>query len=299
MASVQVNGITIEYEEQGAGEPLLLVMGLGGQLIDWPLPFVERLADAGFRVIRFDNRDIGLSTEIDAPPPTRGQLFKAVALRRPLPSAYLLRDMAADAVGLLDALDVGRAHVVGMSMGGMISQQIAIDFPERVASLVSVMSTTGNRRVGQPTPKVVRKSMRRPDPSIDNAVEQSVELFSEICGPTFDAAEFRELAAASVERSYRPDGTARQLAAIIASGDRTADLQRLDVPTLVIHGLVDPLVRPSGGIATARAIPGSRLLMFNDMGHDLPRTRHGEIVDAIVANAARARSGSSSAVAGG
>lgn len=299
MASVQVNGITIEYEEQGSGEPLLLVMGLGGQLVDWPAAFVERLADAGFRVIRFDNRDIGLSTEIDAAPPTRGQLFKAVALRRPVPAAYLLRDMAADAVGLLDALDVDRAHVVGVSMGGMISQQIAIDFPERVSSLVSIMSTTGNRRVGQPSPKVVRKSLRRPEPSRENAVEQGVELFREICGPTFDDVEFRELAVKAFERSYRPDGTARQLAAIIASGDRTSDLQRLDVPTLVIHGLVDPLVRPSGGLATAKAIPGSRLLMFNDMGHDLPRPRQAEMVAAIAANAARARTGASAGAAAG
>jgi pimeloyl-ACP methyl ester carboxylesterase len=298
MASVQANGITIEYDEQGSGEPLLLVMGLGGQLVDWPAPFVDGLADAGFRVIRFDNRDIGLSTEIGAPAPTRGQLFKAVALRRPLPFAYLLRDMAADAVGLLDELDIDRAHVVGVSMGGMISQQIAIDFPERVASLVSVMSTTGNRRVGQPSPKVVRKSLRRPEPSLETAIEQSVELFREICGPTFDDVEFRELATSSVERSYRPDGTARQLAAIIASGDRTADLQRLDVPTLVVHGLLDPLVRPSGGLATARAIPGSRLLMFNDMGHDLPRTRQAELVAAISANAARARLGAPAAATG-
>jgi pimeloyl-ACP methyl ester carboxylesterase len=298
MACVQVNGITIEYEEQGTGEPLLLVMGLGGQLVDWPRPFVEQLADAGFRVIRFDNRDIGLSTGVDAPPPTRGQLFKAVALRRPVPHAYELRDMAADAVGLLDALDVDRAHVVGMSMGGMISQQMAISFPGRVASLVSIMSTTGNRRVGQPTPRIVRKSLRRPEPTAENAVEQGVELFREICGPTFDDAEFRELAARAVERSYRPDGTARQLAAIIAGGDRTAELQRLDVPTLVIHGLVDPLVRPSGGVATARAIPDSRLLMFNDMGHDLPHTRHAEMVAAISANAARARSTQPAAAAG-
>ena len=293
MASVQVNGITIEYEEQGSGEPLLLVMGLGGQLVDWPAALVDRLVDAGFRVIRFDNRDIGLSTEIDAPPPTRGQLFKAVALRRPLPSAYLLGDMADDALGLLDALDVDRAHVVGMSMGGMIVQQLAINAPERVASLVSIMSTTGNRRVGQPTQRVVRKSLRRPEPTRRTAIEHAVELFREICGPTFDDAEFRDLATRAVERSYRPDGAARQLAAIIASGDRTAQLQRLDVPTLVIHGLVDPLVRPSGGVATARAIPGSRLLMFNDMGHDLPHTRHDEMVAAIVANAARARVGAS------
>lgn len=290
MASVQANGITIEYDEQGSGDPLLLVMGLGGQLIDWPQAFVDQLAGAGFRVIRFDNRDIGLSTAIDAAPPTRGQLFKAAALRRPIPSAYLLRDMAADAVGLLDALQVDRAHVVGMSMGGMISQQTAIDFPERVASLVSVMSTTGNRRVGQPTPKVISKSLRRPEPTPADAVEQGVALFREISGPTFDEAEFRELAIKGFERSYRPDGTARQLAAILASGDRTEALGRLDVPTLVMHGLVDPLVRPSGGVATAKAITNARLLMFNDMGHDLPRSRHGEMIDAIAANAARANS---------
>ena len=291
MASVQANGITIEYEEQGSGEPLLLVMGLGGQLVDWPRDLVDQLADAGFRVVRFDNRDIGLSSEIDAPPPTRGQLFRAVALGRPLPTAYLLRDMANDAVGLLDALGIDRAHVVGMSMGGMIAQQLAVSAPERVASLVSIMSSTGNRRVGQPKQRVVRKSLRRPEPTRENAIEQGVELFREICGPTFDDTEFRELATKSVERSYRPDGAARQLAAIIASGDRTSDLRRLDVPTLVIHGLVDPLVRPSGGVATARAIPDSRLLMFNDMGHDLPHTRCREIVAAISANAARARMG--------
>ncbi len=288
MASVQANGITIEYEEQGVGDPLLLVMGLGGQLVDWPQALVERFVDDGFRVIRFDNRDIGLSTEVTAEPPTRGQLLRAVAFRRSLPSAYLLQDMAADAVGLLDALDVDRAHVVGMSMGGMIGQQAAISFPERVASLVSVMSTTGNRRVGQPSPKIMRKSLRRPEPTPDTAIEQGIELFADICGPTFDEHEFRELAQASFDRSYRPDGTARQLAAIIASGDRTEQLRQLEVPALVIHGLVDTLVRPSGGIATAEAIPGSRLLMFNDMGHDLPHTRHAEMVSAIRANAERA-----------
>ena len=200
MASVQANGITIEYEEQGVGDPLLLVMGLGGQLVDWPQALVERFVDDGFRVIRFDNRDIGLSTEVTAEPPTRGQLLRAVAFRRSLPSAYLLQDMAADAVGLLDALDVDRAHVVGMSMGGMIGQQAAISFPERVASLVSVMSTTGNRRVGQPSPKIMRKSLRRPEPTPDTAIEQGIELFAEICGPTFDEHEFRELAQASFDR---------------------------------------------------------------------------------------------------
>jgi len=289
MASVQANGITIEYEEQGSGEPLLLVMGLGGQLVDWPQTLVDRLADDGFRVIRFDNRDIGLSSELAHEPPSRGELLKALVLRRPLSSAYLLRDMAADAMGLLDSLEIDRAHVVGMSMGGMIGQQAAISFPDRVASLVSIMSSTGSHRVGRPSPKVMRTSMRRPEPTPETAVEQSVEFFAKISGPTFDADEFRTLALASVARSYRPEGTARQLAAIIASGDRSDQLRDLDVPTLVIHGLVDTLVRPSGGIATAEAIPGSRLLMFNDMGHDLPHTRHAEMVSAIRANVERAR----------
>lgn len=289
MASVQANGITIEYEEQGSGEPLLLVMGLGGQLVDWPRAFVDALSGRGFRVIRFDNRDIGLSTEFsDVAPPTRGQLAKAITMGRRLPASYLLSDMAADAIGLLDALGVERAHVTGMSMGGMIAQQLAIDSPARVSSLVSIMSTTGNRRVGRPSPKVARKSVRRPAPTPELAIEHAVGFFREISGPRFDEAEFRVLAKQGFERSFRPDGTARQLAAIIASGDRTAALQQLDVPALVIHGLVDTLVRPSGGIATARAIPGSRLLMFNDMGHDFPTTRYEEIAAAIARNAARA-----------
>ncbi len=287
MASVRVNGIDIEFDERGSGDPLLLVMGLGGQLVDWPEEFVDLLVDGGFRVIRFDNRDVGLSTELPDPPPTRSQLLTAIAFRRTLPSAYLLHDMAADATGLLDSLGIDRAHFVGMSMGGMIAQQAAISFPDRVASLVSVMSSTGSRRVGRPSPKVMRKSLRRPEPTPENAVEQGIELFAEISGPTFDEDEFRRQALASIRRSYRPDGTARQLAAIIASGDRTEQLRLLDVPTLVIHGLADTLVHPSGGLATATAVPGSRLLMFNDMGHDLPHTRHAEMVAAIRANAAR------------
>lgn len=290
MVAVQTNGITIEYDEQGSGEPLLLIMGLGGQLVDWPQRLIGHLTGLGFRVIRFDNRDIGLSTEFTGvAPPTRRQLAKAVTAGRPMPAAYLLSDMAADAAGLLDALGVERAHVVGMSMGGMIAQQFAIDAPGRVSSLVSIMSTTGSRRVGRPTTKVARMSLRRPAEDPDEATDRAVEFFREISGPRFDEAEFRATAKADYERSFRPEGTARQLAAIVASGDRTAALRQLDVPTQVIHGLVDTLVRPSGGIATAQAIPGSRLLMFNDMGHDLPGTRHEEIAQAVAANAARAR----------
>jgi pimeloyl-ACP methyl ester carboxylesterase len=288
MAVVQSNGITIEYHERGEGEPLLLVMGLGGQLIDWPEGFVDALVERGFRVISFDNRDAGLSTEVDGEPPTRPDLAKAIVLRRPLPAHYRIPDMAADAIGLLDALGVAGAHVVGMSMGGMIAQQIAIDFPDRVRSLTSIMSTTGNPHVGRPKMKLVRKAMRRKDPTVENAIELSIETFRDVCGPTFDVEEFRVLAEKSISRSFRPNGTSRQLAAIIASPDRTEALNRLQVPALVIHGMLDPLVQPSGGLATARAIPGSKLVMFNDMAHDLPRTRWNDIADEIAGIASRA-----------
>jgi pimeloyl-ACP methyl ester carboxylesterase len=288
MPLVESNGITIEYHERGEGEPLLLVMGLGGQLIDWPEGFVEELVAHEFRVISFDNRDSGLSTEFDGPPPTRAQLAEAIVLRRPLSSQYRLGDMAGDGIGVLDSLGVHSAHVVGMSMGGMIAQQIAIDFPERVRSLTSIMSTTGNPRVGRPKIRLIRKAMRRTQPTVDNAIELSLATFRDVCGPTFDAEEFRLLAEKSIARSFRPDGTSRQLAAIIASPDRTEALGRLQVPTLVVHGMLDPLVQPSGGLATARAVPGAKLVMYNDMAHDLPRTRWKDIADEIKAIAARA-----------
>lgn len=288
MTAVAANGITIEVEEQGEGDPLLLVMGLSGQLIDWPQGFVDELLGRGFRVIRFDNRDIGLSTEFSSQPPTTGDLAKSVVLRRLLTAEYRISDMAADAAGVLDALGLERAHVVGVSMGGMIAQALAIEHPTRVRSLTSIMSTTGNRRVGQPKAALIRKFARRPVPTRDTAVEIGLQTFREISGPTFDEAEAFEMVRASVDRSFRPAGTARQTAAILASPDRTPGLQQLDLPALVIHGMIDPLVRPSGGIATAKAIPGSRLLMFNDMAHDLPRTRWPEMADAIAQNAARA-----------
>lgn len=287
MASVHANGITIEYEELGDGEPLLLVMGLGGQMIDWPDGFVALLAER-FRVIRFDNRDSGLSTEFTSAPPSKADLVKSVMLRRPLASEYRLSDMADDGVALLDALGIERAHVAGISMGGMIAQTIAIEHPERVLSLTSIMSTTGNVRVGRPKLGILLESLRRPVPPRELAVDHGIDFFRKICGPTFDTAEFRPMAERSVARSYRPLGTARQTAAIIASPDRTDGLRRLRVPTLVIHGLLDPLVRPSGGVATAKAVPGARLVMFNDMAHDLPPTRWQEIADEIAATAALA-----------
>ena len=288
MAAIAANGITIEYTDEGAGDPLVLIMGLGGQLVDWPQGLVDELVARNFRVIRFDNRDAGLSTEFTAAPPTLAQIAKAVVFRGSLDAEYRLTDMAADTVGLLDALGIEAAHVTGMSMGGMIAQTAAIEHPLRVRSLTSIMSNTGDRRNGNPSPSLVRKTVRRPMATRETALELGVELFREICGPTFDEAEFRLLMQASIDRSFRPAGTARQSAAILAGPNRTEALTALDLPTLVIHGLVDPLVRPSGGIATASAVPGSRLLMFNDMGHDLPDTRFVEIADAIRRNADRA-----------
>ncbi len=287
MAQVQANGITIEYESTGDGEPLLLVMGLGGQLTDWPDGFAELLAEQGFRVITFDNRDIGLSTEFDWEAPSQVRSVAGMLARRPPKAGYLLGDMAADAAGLLDALDIDSAHVVGMSMGGMIAQTLAIEHQGRVRSMTSIMSNTGDRKNGRIAAKLMAKLARMPRPTRENAVDVSVANFTLFAGPHFDEEEHRRRAKISVERSFRPQGTARQTAAIMASPDRTPALRRVDVPTLAIHGLVDPLVKPSGGIATAMAVPDARLLMFPDMGHDLPVPRRAEIVNAIRSNAER------------
>lgn len=292
MATTTSNGVTITYEEQGAGQPLLLVMGLGAQLIDWPEGFVDRLAQH-FRVIRFDNRDSGLSTEFSGPGMTSTDYFKSIVTRRKPEAIYTLSDMAGDAIAVLDAVGADRAHVVGASMGGMISQTVAIEHPERVISLTSIMSNTGDGKRGGVAPKLMVKLARRPEPSRATAINDSVSMSKLICGPTFDEVIARELAELSVTRSFRPEGTARQLAAINASPDRTAKLASVNVPTLVIHGLADPLVLPSGGIATAKAIEGSRLLMFPDMGHDLPENRWAEVVEAIVWTASKAKQMSS------
>jgi pimeloyl-ACP methyl ester carboxylesterase len=289
MASVLANGITIEFESMGDGEPLLLVMGLGGQLTDWPDGFTQLLTEAGFRVIIFDNRDQGLSTEFEWEPPTQTKTVLRTLARRAPKAEYFISDMAADAVGLLDALDIDSAHVVGMSMGGMIAQAMSIDSPSRVRSLTSIMSNPGDGKTGRIAPKIMPKLARMPTPTRDTAAERSVEMFKLFSGSHYDPSEHLRRSKISVERAFRPQGTARQTAAIMASPDRTPGLRKLDVPTLVVHGLMDKLVRPNGGIATAAAIPGSRLLMFPDMGHDLPEPRHAEMVDAIRRNADRAR----------
>ncbi|MGA9277800.1 alpha/beta fold hydrolase [Ilumatobacter sp.] len=281
MAQASSNGIAIEYEQHGDGDPLLLVMGLGGQLTDWPEGFIDGLVAAGFRVIVFDNRDIGLSTEFDWEPPKPVRALLKSLVKRPPAAGYTIPDMAADAVGLLDALDIDSAHVVGMSMGGMIAQQLTIDHPTRVRSLTSIMSNPGDGKSGRIAGKVMMKMARLPDPTVENAPDRSVESFSLWSGPHFDPDEHRARTRRSVERSFRPVGTQRQTTAIMASPDRTQGLGKIAVPTLVVHGLVDKLVKPSGGIATARAVPGSRLVMFADMGHDLPAPRWNDVISEI------------------
>ena len=288
MASTTVStGITLEYEVHGEGDPLLLVMGLGGQLVAWPSSFIAGLVDRGFKVIAFDNRDIGLSTKVDAAPPTKLQSAMFSVSRRFAKSAYLLSDMAKDAVGLLDALNIERAHVVGMSMGGMIAQTMAIEHPSRVRSLTSIMSTTGNPRVGRPKTSVLLRASKLTGGSKETFADRQAALFKLFSGSLYDELEIREVAKLSLERNFTPDGTARQMAAIMASPDRTPQLKKLNVPTLVVHGLEDGLVQPSGGYATTKAIPGARLLAFPDMGHNLPQARIPEILDEVKRNTLR------------
>jgi pimeloyl-ACP methyl ester carboxylesterase len=283
------NGIELSYQEMGDadGEPLLLVMGLATQMIAWDETFCGMLAERGFRVVRFDNRDIGRSTRLDAAGvPRRADLF--IGRRAP----YLLRDMAADTVGLMDHLGLESAHLVGASMGGMIAQTTAIEHPQRVSSLVSIMSTTGSRRVGHPSYRTFGILFGRPPRGREAAIERAVKTFRTIGSPGFPFEEerVRQIAGRSYDRGHGAAGVLRQLHAITASGDRTAALRRLNVPTLVIHGKGDPLVNPSGGRATARAVPGARLKMVDGMGHDFPRQLWPLFANEIAANAARSNS---------
>ncbi len=287
MPVVRANGINIHYEEEGVGDPILLVMGLGGQLIDWPQPFVDQLVGLGFRVIRHDNRDIGLSDGFDwTPPPLRRQAA-AMLTRRALSVGYTITDMGDDAAGLLDALGLESAHVVGVSMGGMIAQSLAIHHPAKVRSLCSIMSNTGDRRTGGIAPKVLAKLIRAKTPAVEDAPLYNTESYRMFAGSAWNFDTHLERAKRSVSRAYRPKGAARQAASVGGSPDRTEGLRSITVPTLVVHGLQDTLVLPSGGIATTKAVPGARLLMFPDMGHDLPASRIDEIARAVRENADR------------
>ena len=286
MARITANNIEIEYDMRGTGEPMLFIMGLGGQLTDWHPDLIDMFIGRGFQAIRFDNRDAGLSSQTDWEPPRRSKMLSSILSRRPLKGVgYTIADMADDAAALLDALSLDRAHIVGASMGGMIAQEVAIRHPDRVASLCSIMSNTGDRRNGGISASLAAKFSRQKPPTRETAVVRAVEMIEAVSGPHFVAENYRRLAQASVERSFTPHGIARQTAAIAGSRDRTPLLANVTAPALIVHGLADQLVKPSGGIATAKAIPGSRLLAFADMGHDLPRPRWPEIVDAIVRNA--------------
>jgi pimeloyl-ACP methyl ester carboxylesterase len=283
-----VNGIELCYQEMGdpEGEPLLLIMGLATQMIAWSDDFCAMLAERGFRVVRFDNRDIGRSTKLrSAGVPNAVNLL--VGRGEP---PYRLRDMAADTVGLMDHLGIEAAHLVGASMGGMIAQCTAIGHPDRVRSLCSIMSTTGSRRVGHPSYKTFGLLIGKPPRQREAAIERVIKTFKTIGSPgyPFDEERIREIAGRSFDRGHSQAGIARQLHAITASGDRTARLRQLDVPTVVIHGKNDVLVNPSGGRATANAIPNARLKMIDGMGHDLPRQLWPTLVEEIACNAARA-----------
>jgi pimeloyl-ACP methyl ester carboxylesterase len=280
--------IELCYETFGdpADPTALLVMGLATQMIGWPDEFCERLAGRGFHVVRFDNRDVGHSTHLKGRPPTARELL----MRSSKPARYRLSDMADDAAGLLRELDLAPAHVIGASMGGMIAQTLAARHPDSVLSLTSIMSTTGNRWKGQPSPLLYPIFLRRPAEGREQSVKRIVKVFEAIGsrGLPKDMDLIRDLAERSYDRDHDPSGPGRQLAAIIASGDRTEEVRRIEAPTLVIHGTDDRLVGPSGGRATAKAIEGAKLLKIEGMGHDLPRAAWARIIDAIVENAKRA-----------
>ncbi len=287
--SASVGDVEIAYETIGdpADPPLLLVMGLATQMIGWPDGFCTGLAERGLYVIRFDNRDVGLSTHLhDAPPPN----VRAALGGDTSSASYTLPDMARDAVGLLDALRLDSAHVVGASMGGMIAQAMAIGHPERVRSLTSIMSTTGDPSVGAPTEAALGVLLTPPPSDRDGAMRRAVDAYRVIGSPGFELDEdaLRERAGLSFDRAHDPAGVARQLVAVLASGDRTRALRDVRVPALVIHGAADTLVDPSGGKATAAAIPDAELLVVDGMGHDLPRAVWPQLTDRIADLVARA-----------
>ncbi|HWF11566.1 MAG TPA: alpha/beta hydrolase [Bryobacteraceae bacterium] len=283
VSSIGPAGIDIVYQRHGNPDApaVLLVMGVAAQLIHWPDALCEALVERGLQVIRFDNRDAGLSTHLTgAPPPDLPG-----ALAGDLSSvSYTLSDMAADAVGLLDALGIGKAHVVGASMGGAIAQTMAIEHPDRVRSLTSMMSTTGNMSVGQPSPDVLRELFSGPPAVGRDEVIQYMLRASRIVGsPGYppDPNEVVIRAGRAYDRAYDPTGVARQAIATVASGDRTELLRLLDVATLVIHGAADRMCDPSGGRATAKAIPGAELVLIEGMGHDLAPGLRSQLAEHI------------------
>jgi len=295
MPQVSANNITIEYESFGASSDptLLLVMGLGMQMIAWPEQFCVELASRGFHVIRYDNRDTGFSTKFDGQKaPSVVSLLIRSALRMPIRAPYTLRDMANDAVGLLDAIDVLSAHVVGASMGGMIAQNIAASHPQRVRTLTSIMSTSGHRSLPGADPLVSRHLFRsRPTSSDRDAViahnMRTIELIGSPDYPV-DEETRREMVSISFDRCFYPEGFTRHVAAIVQDGDRRQRLGAISAPTLVIHGREDPLVPLAGGIDTAKHIPGAELEIIDGMGHNFPVELWPQIIDLIANHATQA-----------
>ncbi|MGA7803382.1 alpha/beta fold hydrolase [Bradyrhizobium sp.] len=282
----RANGIDICYEIFGdaSAEPMLLIMGLGAQMVIWDDEFCAKLAARGFRVIRFDNRDVGQSSKLTGSKRlTPFELFKLRFLRIPVAAPYKLRDMAHDTIGLMDALGITSAHLVGASMGGMIAQEIAISFPERVRSLTSIMSTTGNPKLPPPSPQALAILMAPPPKTKEEFLARFAQTWKFLRVGSFpeDEARDRALGERVFARGLNPAGAGRQLRAVLASGSRKPRLHSVRAPTLVIHGSVDPLVRPEGGRDTAASIPGARLLMIEGMGHALPLPVWPEVIDAI------------------
>ncbi|GAA0993482.1 alpha/beta hydrolase [Acrocarpospora macrocephala] len=272
-----VRGIDIEYEVFGTGRPLLLIMGLGMQMVAWDEEFIELLVAEGHQVARFDNRDIGLSTHVDGPADLMAALGGDASA-----VPYTLEDMAADTAGLMDTLGWASAHVVGVSMGGMIAQTLAIAAPERVRSLTSIMSTPATA-LAPATDAAMAALLGPPARNRDEAIQRALEVFQVIGSPGYPSEPDRiaRVAGVSYDRCYDPKGSTRQLIAITCAPDRTEGLRELNVPALVIHGDEDPLITPPGGVATADAIPGAKLLTYPGMGHDLPRPLWPEFVAAI------------------
>jgi pimeloyl-ACP methyl ester carboxylesterase len=295
MAQARINGVSIEIDVQGPedGEPVLLIMGLNSQLTRWGPVFVEKLTARGVRAIRFDNRDVGLSQKFTGIPNI--QDIVAALRRGEKPDVpYTLDDMAADAIGVLDHLGVQRAHVVGASMGGMIGQLAAADYPQRVLSLTSIMSTTGNPALPPATPEAQAVLFTpAPNPKTDEAafLDYAVKTARILGGPAYPIDEdfLRERALNAAKRCYDPTGAMRQLAAVTVTGDRRAKLAKITAPTIVIHGDADPLVRVEGGRDTAACIPGAELQIIPGMGHDIPPVLYDTVIDGICRAIARSK----------
>ena len=282
----RTNGLELCYETFGdpAAEPLILIMGLGAQMVLWYDDFCQRLAARGFYVIRFDNRDIGQSSKLFGGKPLSPiELLKLRLFKIPVKAPYRLRDMAEDTIGLMDALGIASAHLVGASMGGMIAQEIAISFPQRLRSLTSIMSTTGNPRIPGPTREAMAVLMAPPPKSKEEYIARFGQTWKILRVGSFPEDEARDhgLAERTFARGLNPAGVGRQLRAILASGSRKERLRTVKAPTLVIHGTVDPLVHPAGGKDTAASIPGAKLIMIDRMGHALPIPMWPQIIDAI------------------